>query len=307
MQERRSFTPRVVLLGLAISLVAALAVALYIYVRYVRYDPVALRHVPPEVPIVVHLNVQQAVIYEPFRKHLLHLFEAGRKGPESRLLHLERKTTLELGVDAREVAFGFGPGDSWVVGVGGLFRRKEVVEGAARMLQDESVASDVLSHPTRLRLDSGVEFSVAEDGTLLLAQSEAMLRGALVRADRPAEGRRDDLITLEVRPSAAWEWGGGRTLQSLRGVVRAEGEKLVYTVDLFVAGPGWEEALKDAPLAFAEAPGELGATAQLLREARVSQSGPGEWKLEGTLSRRDFEELVARLALVVRTALDLPM
>jgi hypothetical protein len=304
MDERPGLSSRVVFWGLGVSLALALGVAFFIYVRYVRYEPVATRHAPAAFHTVVHVNVQQAVVYEPFRKHLLHLFEAGRKVPEPRIMHLERKTTLELGVDMREAVFGFGPTGSWLVSLGGLFRREAVVEGAGRMLSDEGVPFRLASSPSRLVLQNGGSgFSVAEDGTLVLASSESLLTEALPAQDaRVGLGGPGALASLDGQWPAGWDVGQGSLVHKIRAVIRA-GEGFPYEITLQISGPGWDRPLETLARVPSSSPWALIAG---LRGLVVAQSAPGTLQLRGELNRAEFSELLARLAGSVRSVLRLP-
>lgn len=171
--ERTSFSHRTVFVGLLVSLFGAAVVAGYIYHRYVRYVPVATRLVPPGATLVVRLEVEQAVVYQPFRTFVLPLLERGRKAKESREKGLERVTSLELAVDAREIVYAEFPNNEWSVLVGGMFRRDGVLSGVRRMMGEEGVElreeGDMLIH------QSGISFAVSEGGTLVLASSAELL------------------------------------------------------------------------------------------------------------------------------------
>jgi hypothetical protein len=301
-EERKGeLAPRVVLTGLAVSLVAALAVAYYIYARYVRFDATASRHVAPGVEVLVRVDVQQAVVYEPFRKHLLHLLEAGRQGPESRLLHLERKTTLELGVDTREVVFGWGPG-VWSIAAGGLFRRDQVVEGVGRMLDDEHLAHRLLEGPRRIVMASGAAFGVTEDATLLVTSSDAALLGAFGQGPTHLTPEVGELVVLSALRPAGFPLGAGRKVERLRAGIRA-GSDFSYKLELFYSGP----PLSGGPAVWGNPAGGPWAALGALHAARVLEPRPGHYVAEGELSRTEFEELLARLAVQVRSAARLPI
>lgn len=166
-RELRSIAPRVVLSFLVASLLLSLAFGYFVYIRYIRYAPHASAYLPKDAFATLWLDVEQGVVYAPFREHFLELLEAGHPGPESRLLHFERKTTIELGVDTRELALAWGPGDGFTAAVGGMFRRDGVVEGAARMLRDEGLPASVRADGNVLELGSRAFFSAEADGVLL--------------------------------------------------------------------------------------------------------------------------------------------
>lgn len=190
MEERPSFSHRTVFAGLAASFVLALGVAAFIYVRYVRFEPVAATHLPAQSARIVQLGVEQAVVYEPFRRHLLRLAD----GDSSRLARLKRATTVELAIDAREFVWVDTPEGGWVVVLAGLFRRDGALDGIQRIFAEE----DVVLHKEgdagrgqRLVHHSGVSFTIADDGTWLLASSPELLAEArspeAPPSDLPAE------------------------------------------------------------------------------------------------------------------------
>lgn len=180
--------------ALAISIVLALGLAFYVYERYVRYVPRVAEHVPDDYAVALRLNVEQAVVYEPFRQHLLAMVEAKRaSAPEggqrnvSRLDALRDATTIELGVDLRELGIVLDRRGRWLVLLGGHFRQDGVVGGIARVLQREGISVERREGPERLVHGSGAAFAVTKDGVLLLAQSEALLLETLPpNADHPA-------------------------------------------------------------------------------------------------------------------------
>ncbi len=175
--ERQSYSHRVVFIALAVSLLVAMGTALFIYEEYIKTTPVAAGHLPADVTYAVRLDVEQVVSYEPFRVHLLQVFETNRDEKEPRVKHLERKTTLELGIDSRELVFAQLPDSQWLILLGGVFRRDGVLDGVMAMLKDEGIEverqDDLLVHP------SGQSFGVAEDGTLVLGSSPTRARAAL--------------------------------------------------------------------------------------------------------------------------------
>lgn len=166
--DRRSISPKVVLSFLVASLLFSLGFGYFVYVRYIRYVPHASAYLPADATTTLWIDVEQGVVYEPFRQHLLGLLEAGRTGPESRLLHFERKTTIELGVDTRELALAWGPGSGFTAALGGMFRRDGVVRGAARMLADEGREPVVAEDGSFVQVGSRAFFSAQPDGVLLL-------------------------------------------------------------------------------------------------------------------------------------------
>lgn len=184
--ERKSHSHRLVFWGLAISLAIAFAGGIFIHRRFGRFTPLASAYVPPRSQLVVWLNVEQTVGFELFEKVILPALEVGRFGPEPRVKHLERKTSLELEVDTREFVFARIDERNWLVLLGGLFRRDKVLDGIGRWLNEVGLA------PVRegqfLVAASGHTFGVTRDGVLLAASQLSVARQALSFA-APAEQR----------------------------------------------------------------------------------------------------------------------
>lgn len=306
MDERTSFSSRVVLRAFWLSIALAFGVALLVYVKYVRWAPVAATHVPASMPIAVRLQVEQAVVYEPFRKHLLPLLEAGKSGPETRLKHVERKTTLELGVDVREVVFGVGARDEWVLALGGLFRRDGVVAGVGRLLTEEKRSFQLASDPDRVRFVSGVALGVADDGTLLAAGSDALLLSALEpHAPGPFEAVPSGVATLVARFPGGLDLGQGRRIRSLRGRI-LPAEDFDFLFEFEVSGPGWEQPLAVLG-AIEQEPARRWIGLSGLARGRAESLGAGRFQVVGTWTRAEFESLVAELAAEVRRRAGLPL
>src|SRR5688500_1201740 len=64
--------------GFGALLAVGSAGAVVIYFRLIRYERVVAPHVPRDAAFVVRLDVEQAIVYEPFRRHLLPLADRGR-------------------------------------------------------------------------------------------------------------------------------------------------------------------------------------------------------------------------------------
>jgi hypothetical protein len=213
------------------------ALALALYLRYIRYDRVAARHVPQGAVIALRLDVEQALLYEPARRHLLPLLgsaTAPASQGDARLQRIEDRTGLRRG-DLREIVVAIFPGeDDWVVALGGIFPSSPGAPSLALALASEG-QDWALSSDTRVTTGpGGVAAGRAADGAVLVASSEAMLRKAL-----PADGPPSDLHLARVGP------GGfafnSRGLAELAGVtagandadaVRARATEVTGVVDL---------------------------------------------------------------------------
>jgi hypothetical protein len=181
--ERRSFSHRTVYAGLAISLVLAMSVAVYIYFRYVRYERVAARHVPPGAVAALRVDLEKVVLYEPFRAHLMKLLdERPTTGPDprSRVERLKRHTGIEIGVDTREMVLVWGPSPTdWGIIVGGMFPRDSVVPGVEGMIAEEGHRFARSQDGAVLVAPGGIAIAQASDGAVIIASSEARARASL--------------------------------------------------------------------------------------------------------------------------------
>jgi hypothetical protein len=181
----RSF--RTVALGGAALAVLIVAVAVSLYLRFIRYERVAARHVPPGTVVALRLDVEQVGLYEPVRRHLIPLLGGparSRADAEATLGRLEERTGLKR-ADLREivVARGAVPSD-WAIIFGGIFPRSTSggVLAAALAAEDAAWApspdGDAVIHR-----GLGVAVGRASDGTVLVASSPHALRDAREPSD----------------------------------------------------------------------------------------------------------------------------
>ena len=183
--ERRSHSHRVVFSALAASLAVAFLAALYIHAHFARYQPRAVYHLPSRVEAVAWLNVEQNVGFDVFKEVVLPILEIGRHGPESRVLHLERKTTLELAVDTREFVFATLPRGRWLALAGGHFRQDGVLSGLVRMVKESG--SDARLDQDLAVLTTGHALGISHDGVLVVSNSEEVAREAILEQDEGME------------------------------------------------------------------------------------------------------------------------
>lgn len=211
--DRPSFSYRTIFAALGVSLILAAIVAGYIYERHVRFVPTAAVHLPTNFQFAVRLDVEQAVVYEPFRTFMLPLIEKGWTGPESRAKALERATTLEVLIDAREFVYGELPEGEWIAIAGGMFRRDGVLSGVEAMMRAEGV--ELSRHPQGLVHRSGVAFGVSPNGNLLLTSSVGVLEGALSSAFGGPFGHNAEGASLHLEHKRGTEGALGFTLSVL--------------------------------------------------------------------------------------------
>lgn len=283
---RTSYSYRFVFVALALSILGAVGVAYYIYDRYVRFERLAAEHLPAELSWAARLQIEQAVVYEPFRQHLLPLFEIGSVGERSRRDRFESETTIELGVDLRELAFATTPEGDWLIVLTGHFAQEDIAEGTARMLSREGIEMELRLAPTRLVHQSGVTFLPAKDGSLILARSEAL---ALTAAPaRPPAFLFGHSSALEV-----FQRQEGQPAGSTLHLVVSPGDPFPARLDISspsaLTEEGIETVVGGAPLPAALLVGQL----EKLQEESVQ---PQKVSASGDLSREAFDSAVARLA-----------
>lgn len=219
-REQRAISSRALAwIGLSIAAVLCL-VGIVSYRMLIHYERRAALHIPADVGFAARIDLEQVVLFEPVRKHLLPLInelplgpagaEAG-KGPD-RLTRLRERVGLNLALDLREVMFAEeGRSGQWVLVLGGLFDQRGVVPAIASVLHEEG-ALDAAQTEGELRFERwGVTLGQADDGCLVLASSSSMLRRALQVTERfaelglPREGAAAAALTAEHARS----WLGG--------------------------------------------------------------------------------------------------
>lgn len=202
--ERRSLPATAVFAALAVTLACAFVVALWIHERFARYEPRVVAHLPAQVHAAFWMNVEYTVGFDRFAEQFLPLLEEGRTGAEPRVKLLERKTSLELEIDTREFAFARVDSDSWVLLLGGLFRRDGVVGGLQRafaelgipaVVKDRVVVLGTTAEPSWL---DGSSVTIADDGTLIWASDEALARASMGQHQES----RSDYKSLLVKPGS---------------------------------------------------------------------------------------------------------
>ncbi len=301
--ERQGFSHKSIYIAFGATLLLGFLAGLYIFFSFTTYEPKALRRVPEDARFVARLNVQQAVVHQPLLGSVLPVLELGREGPESRLLHLQRRTTVELDVDVRELVYAELRSGSWLLILGGFLRQDEVLAGIGRMLEDEEVPHTVESE--MIVFASGATLCVANDGALVLAQVSADARRAC-RADGPQPAWAGDLsgpgLALGIRafqqpgPSA-----GGRDRSHLTSgtfVVEADSH-FPMTARFVLVGDEWTGEQVDRLLESKSK--DYGYLVPLGALKYVGQAGTG-FRAQGNLSREQFDESVARLAAKIAVA-----
>jgi hypothetical protein len=168
----------------------ALALAIVVYVAYrglIHYERRAIEHVPPGATLGLRVDVEQVILFEPVRKHLLPLVDriplAGdveRRPPAiSRLQRLREQAGLNLGFDLRELVFARLPSGGWVLALGGIFGSRPLLGGIERVLREEAGVHSSRQGAILTLQPSGLAIAQADDGILLIASGAAPLELAL--------------------------------------------------------------------------------------------------------------------------------
>jgi hypothetical protein len=182
---RRARSFKSVAIGSVALAAVVLSVMFALYLRYVHYDRVAVRHLPPHTAIAVRVEVEQAIFYEPIRRHLLPLFGGPGESPtqaDARLARIEARSRLSRG-DLREIVFGRGEAQSdWVVVLGGIFPGES---GPPRLVQALTDETGWTASPDGRRAEhgpTGTAVARASDGAVVIASSPRVLSSALPAA-----------------------------------------------------------------------------------------------------------------------------
>ncbi len=179
----RTRTPvpwRFVATGLIATTVLLVIVVVYGYVRFIRYERVAMAHLPPDTTAAIVVQVEHVKLFDPLRKHLIPLIdEIGQKPGPGRLDRM-REQGLNLGFDLREVAAARGrTWQDWVVVLAGKFPQQGAVGVVGDVLRDDGVGWKLSDDRGTLVAPSGEALGQADDGSLVLASSAAELAAAL--------------------------------------------------------------------------------------------------------------------------------
>jgi hypothetical protein len=256
MQERQGVSFRR-LSWLAALLAAVAAAGAYVaYVELLHYRRSAAEHLPASAVFAARLDVEQVLLFEPVRRHLLPLIEVLPPAPaqrdraeqETRLARL-RAAGLNLGLDLREIVVATTADRGWLIVLGGLFPRTGMLDVVERMLHEEN-ARGWARQGDRLELtSSGMALAQAADGTLILASGSATLAAALPPSTRYLElglAREGAGGAALVPREVTWSYPGpSGWLQEARAVVGRLrlGRDLELEVQLEVMNPSRAEQL----------------------------------------------------------------
>lgn len=185
-RPRGGVPARVLAVWSAVAAALLLVGGFIAYRELLHYDRHAIAHVPRGAELALRLDLEQVVLFEPVRRHLLPLIDRApltgappEHGSRSRLVRLREQAGLNLAFDLREIVFAREPGGGWVLALGGMFGTDTVLDGIERVLKAEP--------GMRLRRDGGVlilsgaglALAQAEDGVLLIASDTTLLARSL--------------------------------------------------------------------------------------------------------------------------------
>jgi hypothetical protein len=169
-------------IGSGVLAAVVLAVMFALYLRYVRYERVASLHLPESTVLAVRVDVEQAIFYEPIRRHILPLFGGPGGSPteaDARLSRIEVRSRLRRG-DLREIVIGRGATRrDWVIVLGGIFPRGSDSDRLVTALSDEPGWTSADEGRRAEHRATGIAVSRAKDGAVVIGSSPALLVAAL--------------------------------------------------------------------------------------------------------------------------------
>jgi hypothetical protein len=317
-------------LASALGAVLLVAVATVAYRELLHYERRAIEHVPAGAELALRVDLEQVVLFEPVRRHLLPLIDRALVGnvahsPSSARLVRLREAGLNLGLELREVVFArLERGAGWVLALGGIFGGEPLLPRIEQVLREEP---DVRSSSERgmiILQPSGVALGQADDGTLLIASDAALLERTLP----PSRGY--EAVGLSPSSAAALgalaSWLGARSSASagsprsatslLRVSARLElGDPLVLTADVEHRAPidvaavrreigDWLGTPSDdvnfAPQA------DWGGERALAARARLISSAPTRVSVSTTWERDELDRAARSLAAWLEPRLNPP-
>jgi hypothetical protein len=179
------------------------------YRLMVHYERRAALHLPVGTEVVVRLDLEQVVLFEPFRQHVLG--SAKRWVTAAEWTDLGDRLGVNLGMDLREILLAgqsgaAGGGPRWAMVVAGLFPKTGLLQTLGAWLK-ETGRTACSNEGARLVCPSyGLIAEQATDGSIVLAPDATVLAEALAPSTRhealglePGNGA----IELAWRPSTA--------------------------------------------------------------------------------------------------------
>ena len=316
MPERRSVSARALALYSAALGALLLVLAFVAYRQLLHYEPRAARHVPAGATLVVRVDLEQLVLFEPVRRHLLVLADrvslgAGGGGAtedahHGRLARLREQAGLNLGLDLRELVFASLRGDDdWILAAGGLFPEADLLERVASVLAAEPGARLRRDGPLLLLGSGELALAQAADGVLLLGSSPRALEEAFLLGEGHGALSRGGAAALAASP--AQRRGEGIVLEQIQGRLDygdpfALTLELVHTAgDTTAARRALERWLHVDTTSFA--PGvDWGGERAVLARAEFASASPTLTRVTTTWERAELDRACRSLAAWLEAA-----
>lgn len=243
--ERSFVRARVVALWLAALGAVLTLVGVIAWRELIHYERRGHQHLLPGAELAVRVDLEQVVLFEPVRRHLLPLVDVvpvgdAAPGGPARLARLREHGGLNLGLDLREVVFSQSASGAWAIALGGLLGG-DAVERLEQVLAAEPGAGvqrdGRLLHLRR----AGLFVGQADDGVVVIGPDAGSVTDAL------EANARHLALGLPTEPPAAWvasphaveaRGGGGRPLdlRRLAGQL-ALGDPLPLSLEIELAAP----------------------------------------------------------------------
>lgn len=333
-RERRAVSFRTLALIAALLLVCAAIGAFVAYRGLIHYERRAVQHLPEDTAVVARLDLEQVVLFEPVRRHLLPLVNEvplggatqGPNGGEARPDRLARlrASGINLAFDLREVLVAVvAPTGGWVVVLGGIFERDGMLDAIESLMKDEGVRCTRTADTLRFDL-LGTALGQAMDGALILASSPAVLASALPATDRylelgvTREGPGGIFFAPEqlrrwLGPFAAWLGSSWLNQVKRASVTLGMGDELELAARFEVEAPpdlqsvrlgvenwlgAYDSLAKFVPKA------DWGGERAVLARARVIEASETSVLLSSTWQQTEFERALSSLAAWLERRLD---
>jgi hypothetical protein len=317
--ERPSVSARTLAVYSAALAVLLVVVGFVAYRELLHYERRAVTHVPDGAGFAVRVDLEQLVLFEPIRRHLLALVErvsfsdepassaaSGASGASAaatpavgRLARLREQAGLNLGLDLRElVVASFDDGDAWIVAAGGIFPSGDLLDRVANVLAAEPGARLRRQGPLLLLGPGELALGRAADGVLVLGSSASAVERALIPSDaHTALGvGQQGAAAFALLP--AWlERGASAAPGHVRGRLHY-GDPFLLTLDLDgLAEPDPRQALQrwlhiDASTFGADWGGERA----VLARAELSERSPAQTVVTTTWQHAEVDHACRSLA-----------
>ncbi len=180
--KRRGISPGVVLLGLLLLFAAVVGGLWFAYQKMVAYERRAALHLPAGTRLAARIDLEQVVLFEPFRKNLFPVLrhQLASSANDDGVAELERTTGVELAMDLREVVFAVPQQKlGWLLIVGGLFPDDGLAAGLGQLLQSRGITDCSMDGPRLTCSKSGLFIQQADDAALLIAPSPQLIDAAM--------------------------------------------------------------------------------------------------------------------------------